>query len=652
MTKQTGVFLCQCRDNISSKIDMDSLQSALINLHGVDFVEVHPLLCAPDGRAFMVEKLAEYGGTHTVVAACSPKEHEMTFQRVLSESGRNKYLLQMANIREHVAWVTDDPEAALKKALALTKAAIHRVTLHEALEEKEIEVNPDVLVIGGGVAGMEAALLASGAGRRVTLVEKSASVGGRPTQYEEVSPNMECAPCMLAPRIDALANAENVEILTCSHVSEVFGFLGNFEARVEKQARLVDTELCLGCDECIHACPVFVTSEYQHGLGTRKAIYVPFPGAEPNAAVIDRDACVRFNAESCTACADACPLEAVDFTQEDETLEIKVGTIVVATGFDTYDPRKDNRWSMAADAEVYTLPQLERLTSNHGPTGGQIAMKNGEVPQRIAVVHCVGRNELGYCSAICCQSSLKTARLLKGCSGDKTGATEVVHLITDLIIPGKRGEALLQNAMSNGARIVRTTGPGDMRIEKTANGPRIQYRDAGGNEHRIIVDMAVLATGMVPSEGTGAMIRKLDLAADEAGFIAPDHAVLRPSEASLEGVFVAGCAAGPGDIPTAVQDAKAAMGTALARVQPGKKMSVEPLVAEAIDEQCSRCMVCVSVCPYRAAQYDKESDMVVVSDVLCRGCGTCVAGCAGGAARARQFTDDQLNAEIEEALNG
>ncbi len=651
MGTKLGVFVCKCGENIGGVIDVDALVKALGAVKDAAFVETHELLCAPDGRQFLTSRIKETGATHVVVAACSPKDHEATFQKCLEQAGLNRYLLQLANIREQCAWVSKDRKEALAKAEALTRAAIRRVRLHEQLVQKEIEAHPALLVLGGGPAGIEAALTAAQAGRKVWLVEKSPTLGGAPTQFEEVAPNMECAPCMFAPRLDEVSRHENITVMTSSEAEEVVGFLGNFKAKVKKTARLIDTDLCLGCDECIQACPVSVVSDYHHGLGFRKAVYVPFPGSIPNAAFIDRENCLRFKGETCTACADACPLSAVDYTQQDETVEIEAGAVVIATGFRNFDPKPDKRWGISEQSEVYTLGMFERLASNHGPTGGLVVMRNGEAPKTIAVVHCVGRKELGYCSGVCCQSALKVAYLLKGCSRDKGGDTEVIHLHTDLVLQGRLAEKLKQKVEDKGARFIRTLGPETMSVDREGDKLKVAYQDAAGASQSQTVDMVVLACGMMPSSGTTATAKLLDIATDPTGFIAPDHPLIRPTEASLDGVLVAGCASGPKTIAQTAADAKSAVGAALSKIREGKKLPLEVITAHTLENLCSKCMVCVAVCPYRAPEYNKETDSVAVNEVLCRGCGTCVAGCASGAAVGRQFTDDQLKAEIREVLD-
>jgi len=645
MGDKIGVFICSCGDNIGGVVDVEAMADHLGVLPDVDFAVCHGLLCAPDGKAFLAERMRESGARRAVVAACSPKDHEAGFQRALEEAGINRYLLQMANIREHCSWVTPDPGEAFGKALAMVNAAISRVRLHEALERKEIDVHTDVLVIGGGLAGIEAALLAAEAGRTVYLVERSPTLGGMVPELEEVAPNMECAPCMISPRLSAVEEEPRVQVLTDSRVTRVLGYFGNFQVEVERRARLVDEEMCIGCDECIEACPVSVPSPFHRGLGERKAIDVPFPGCVPNCAVVDRAACIRVKGESCEACIEACPMEAMDFDQEDEVLHLEVGSVVVATGARAHEPTGE-RLGLGTVPEVYTLAQAERLFSSNGPTGGQLQRRDGSEPSRVVLVHCAGRDELGYCSGFCCSTAMKLGVLAR-----KAGV-EVIHLHTDLVAPGSGAASLRDKASAEGSRFVATGDPARTAVTTGPQGPEVRYLDPAGHEQVVQADMVVLVTGLVPGEGTEEIARILDLSTDPAGFPTRDHPILRPAAASVEGVFLAGTAAGPADIATSIATAHAAAGQSVGRLQPGRKLAVETLTAHAVDELCSKCLFCVSTCPYQACRYDAEADRVEVNEVLCHGCGACVAACPSGAAEARHFTDDQLSNEISEVLRG
>jgi heterodisulfide reductase subunit A len=647
MSERIGVFVCRCGDNIAGVLDLPALEAELAALPGVAFVAAHDLPCSPDGQAFVTERLRDGGATHAVIVGCSPKEHEATFRAAAARAGLNPFLLQLANVREHCTWVTKDPAQAQRKALALARAAVARVRRHEPLDERSIPCTPDVLVVGGGVAGIEAALLAAAADRAVTLVESFPSVGGAVAQLEEAAPDGECAPCLLAPRLAAVAETPNLRLLTNAEVTRIAGFLGNFEVEVRERARWVDPASCIGCDECIPACPVEVPSPFDHGLRPRKAIYMPFPGCVPNCAVIDRDACLRSRGEECTACAAACPLEAIDFTQADTTHELKVGAIVLATGAAAFDPATLPALGYGRLPEVYTLAEVERLLSTSGPTGGQLRTRDGRRPRRVVAVHCVGREALGACSGVCCQAAALVAIL----ANKEEPACAVVHLTTDHVAPDRMAAALFDKARGHGASFVRVTDPAATRVTTGPAGPRVTYRDGGG-EHTLACDMVVLVTGLAASAGTRGLAAHLGLAVDANGFPVADHPALRPAQSSLEGVYLGGCAAGPRTIAQSVALAQAATGAALGRLVPGRLLKLEAVTSSIDEQRCAGCYVCVAACPYQACTPDPATGHVRVNEVLCRGCGTCVAACPSGAARARHFTDEQLHAEIDEVLRG
>lgn len=648
MSESIVVFLCRCADNVSATVDLEAVAERAAALPGVGSVGTHELLCGPDGKAFVAEELRRRGATRAVVAACSIREHEPTFQGCMVAAGLSPYLLAMTNIREHCAWATPEREAATRKAAAMVVAAVERVRHLEPLEAESVSVNPDVLVIGGGVAGMEAALLAAQAGRKVTLVERSPSIGGRAAAFEDVAPSLECAPCMLAPRLSAVASAPEIELMTCAEVVEVKGYLGAFRATVEKRARWIDPAACLACDECYPACPVEVPSELDLGMRTRKAIYKAFPGAVPNIVAIDREACLRSKGEECTACRDACPLEAVVYDQQDERVEVEAGALVVATGFSPHEPEALARLGHGALPDVVTLPELERLLASDGPTNGRPTKADGEHPRRIAVLHCVGRKELGYCSGLCCATALKTSLL----ANKHGGAAEVVHVHDDLVLRGPEDWALRARAVDKGgARLVRVPDVEAVRLEKAEGGGYRLLLPEGSPEAAVEADMVVLATGLAPSPTTRAIAEALELRAGPGGFLEPDHHFLRPAQSSLEGVSMAGCVAGPRNVAESVAHAQAAAASTLARIQPGRTMALEPVRAAIDDDRCCGCLVCVAVCPYKANEVDEASGRPRTSAVLCKGCGTCVAACPSGAAAARHFGDGAILAEIKGVLS-
>ena len=569
------------------------------------------------------------------------------------KADKNKYLLQMANIREQCTWVTPENDDAYSKSRALTLAAIRRVQLHDQLEEKSIECNTDVVVIGGGIAGIEAALAAAGDGRNVTLIEKSPSLGGMITKLEEAAPTMECAPCMVSPRISEIEESENIAVLTNCEIDEVAGYLGNFEVQVKQRPRMVDLDACIGCDECIQVCPVEVESTYDYGMSKRKAIDVLFPGCSPNCAVVDLSACLKTTGGDCDACVTACPMEAMDFSQQETGQLIRCGAIILATGSEQFDALNVPQYGFNVLPEVYSHEQFARLTSNHGPTSGHILKKDGTAPAKIAFVHCVGRNQLGYCSGHCCDAAVGMS--LTALEGNEE--TQVVHLMQDIMCSGEMGSRLLQKVAdkngkrSDGGTVIRVADIGSVNIEQSGAGLQLNW-DNFGSKAQIDADMVVLVTGTKPSAGTAEIVDKLELAKTARGFVAPDHPMLRPAQSSLEGVFLAGNVNGTSGIAGSIQGAKAAVGGVLSKLVPGRKLQLKSIVAHTESELCSACGLCVQVCPFAAVKIDHARNIAVVNEVLCQGCGTCVGTCPSGAASARHFTEDQLDAEVREVLHG
>ncbi len=648
MSEKTVVFLCRCADNIAGTVNLDELGDELRPLAGVDTVVTHNLLCSPDGKDFVTATLREHQATRAVVAACSIRDHEVTFQNCLAEAGLNRYLLAMTNIREHCAWVTSDQEEATAKAGALVKAAVARARLLEPLDEESIEICPDLLVIGGGVAGIEAALLGAQADRKVTLIERSPALGGRAAQVEDAAPLLECTPCMLAPRLAAVGEADNIALHTCAEVVDVVGYLGSFRATVAERARWVNADFCIGCDECMQVCPVEVDNDFDFGLSKRKAIYLAYPGAMPNVALIDRQACLRTGGEDCTLCREACPMEAVDYSQQDRSFELPVGALVVATGFEPHRPQALAEAGHGRAANILTSPEFDRLLASDGPTSGKPLRDDGEHPRRIAVLHCFGRSELGYCSGICCASALKYSLLVNRHGGD----SKVIHLFSELVLRGPDDQGLKQRAVAKGgAELVAVSDIDAIVIEAAGDGYRIGLPE-GSQVEAIDADMIVMVTGLVPSSTSTELSDILGLRRTDAGFLEPDHHFLRAVQTSVEGVEMAGCVTGPKNMSESIAQGHAATGLALARLQPGRELALETTTAVIDDDLCSRCLVCVAVCPYKANEIDADSGRPHTNQVLCKGCGTCVAACPTGAAAGRHFTDDQLVAELEEVLNG
>lgn len=646
-----GVFICECGPNLKDAMNLDDLSAFTSKLNNVAFVRICNLLCSENGKNLLKKDIEENRLSCVVIAGCSPKEHEHTFKKVLQDAGLNQFLLQIVNIREQCAWVHKDKAAATEKAKAMIKAAVGRVVLNDPLEIHQIDSQADVLVVGAGIAGMSAALALAQKNRKVYIVERSPCIGGKVAMYGEVFPNLECAPCMLEPKMDEILHSERIELLTYSEVQEVLGFYGNFSVKVKKKARSIDMAGCIGCGACFEVCPVKVKNEYNEGLDQRKAVYIPYAGALPNVAVIDKEHCLRFTGGQCDLCQNACPFGAVNYDDVDEIRELKVGAIVLATGFGLFDLKKAPQYGHRKIDDVYTGLEFERLLSSTGPTSAQILLKNGKPPKKIALVHCVGsRNEKfnNYCSGVCCLYLLKFAHLAK----QKLPDVSIAHIFLDFCLPGKDSQKFF-NTLANekGVEFIHCRDSQSIEITKAGDDISIKYVDVNGQSQKITSDMAVLATAMEGAKDSEAFAGVFDISADENKFFTEEHCKLAPASTVIEGIFLAGCAQGPKDIPSSVASGQAAAGLILSRLVPGEKLSLEPMIAVINQELCSGCKTCISLCPYKAIAFDKEKKVSVVNEALCRGCGVCVAACPSGAIKGRGFTDKQIFAEIKGLLD-
>ena len=647
---KTGVLVCDCGPNIGERIDTDALVAYAMSLPGVVFSKRYGLLCSPDGKTQMVRDIRDQGLERLVIVGCSPREHEKTFMEVCTQADMNPYLMQMVNVREQCSWVVQDREAATAKAMILLRAGVHRVALHAPLEKQEMTAHGAALVIGAGVAGIEAALVLAKEGRDVYVVEKTPCVGGMANRYEEVFPAMECGSCMLEPKLDQLLHTENIHVFPYAEVEDVVGFFGNYTVRIRKKARSVEPSACYGCDDCMKACPVQdIPNEFNQGLDTRAAIYVPYPGALPNAAVIDRDRCLHFQGTDCAACAQACPFGAIDLAAQDEVIEVEVGGVVLAPGFSQFDCTRIPSLGYGRIPEVYTGLDFECLLASSGPTGGEIRMKNGEAPSSIAFLHCIGsRSEEhdAYCSGTCCLSSVKFAHQAQ----DKLPGAQLYDVHAGHTIPGKGALEFLRSLDKDRVRSIRTEDPSRILVEERDGTCQLTFPDGGGAT--LQVDMVVLSAAMEPAPDTRRLAGLFKVPVDSFGFFREEHGRLGAVNTNIEGVYIAGCAQGPKDIQGSVIQGAAAAGKILSSLVRGEKIQLETLTAYSDEDLCAGCKVCMSVCPYKAITYDPERRLVVVNEALCRGCGTCTAACGSGAMTSRHFTSGQVLAEIEGAFGG
>jgi len=653
MNKKIGVYICSCGTNISDVIDIEEVVNFASKLENVVYAKSHKFLCSEDGKNFLTEDIKQQKPDCVVIGACTPRELENTFRKVLEQAGLNPYLFQMVNLREQVAWTTQDKTQATQKAKRYIKAAVKRVALHEPLEKKEIECNTDVVVIGAGPAGLESAISLAKADRKVYLVEKQPNIGGKAVKYEDLFPTMECAPCAVAPYLEEVLHHPNIELLTSSEVEEVVGFFGNFDVKIKKNARYVDIEKCIGCGACIEPCPVSVKSEFEYGLTDRKAIYFPVQGALPNAPVIDKENCLRFKGQDCNLCQQACPFGAINYEDKDEILEKKVGAIVVATGFEMLDPSIISNYQYKVIPEVYTSAEFERLLAATGPTGGNILTKDKKQPESIAIIHCVGsrdENYKEYCSSVCCLYATKFIHMIE----KKLPEAKVYDFYVDWCLPGRDGQTFFDSVKEHAKNtsFIRIPKPNEVNISQKDGKIVIEYTDVNtNNKGQISVDMVVLCTAIVPPKDTEKIAKLLDLPIRKDGFLGAMQNALTTVSTTIEGVFIAGCIQGPKDFSSSVTQGAAASGKILSALVPGRKLELEPITAEVNEKLCGGCKVCISLCPYKAISFDEEKKVAVINEVLCKGCGTCVGACPSGAIRGKHFTTEEIFAEIEGVLS-
>jgi len=559
MTRKIGVYICECGPNISEKVNIDKVIDSVSSMEDVSVVDRYKLLCSVDGKKFLEEEIKKHGLTHLVVAACSPKQHQQTFMEVCERAGINPYLFQLANIREQCAWITDDKDKATEKAIKITKAAIRRVRYHYPLEKKEIECNPNVLVIGGGIAGIEASLQLADSHRKVYLVEKTSSLGGLIKNFEKIFPKLRSTSELIQKRISDVNKNKNIEVFTDCEIEEILGFFGSFEVKAKKKT-------------------------------------------------------------------------------DSEIVEFDVGAVVVATGSNLFDPKKTPQYGYGEIDNIYTAVEFEKMNLS-----GKISLKDGKTPKSAAIIHCVGRDEVGYCSSVCCMYSLKFARYLK----DKIPDIKVSNFYSDLCIPGKLYQAFYDNTRAKDVEFIRSK---NVKITKKDGKINVMYSDENGKMNNNQFDMVILSPAIKPAENTSKIANVVGIAQDDKGFFAEEHEKLGPVSTSTEGVYIVGSAQGPKNIPETIVQSEAASGKILSSLIPGRKIEPEVKISHISESFCTGCKTCISVCPYGVIDFDESRKISVVNEIICRGCGNCVAACPSGAITLKHFTFDQIYQELMEAV--
>jgi len=653
---RVGVYICHCGTNIAGTVDVQRLAAYAARLPNVVIARDYKYMCSDPGQELIKKDIEEHRLNRVVVAACSPLLHEHTFRGATAAGGLNPYYFQMVSVRELDSWVHDDREAATRKAMDLVRAAVQRVVFHEALERRSVPVNPNVLVVGGGIAGIHAALTMANAGKHVYLVEREPTIGGHMAQFDKTFPTLDCAACILTPKMTAVKAHPNITLWTYSDVQKVEGFVGNYKVTVRRRPRYVDEELCVGCRECIEACVYKegkTPDEFNLGLSKRKPIYMPFPQAVPQVVVIDPEACIEFKSGRCKkTCIEACgDRNAINFKQTETTEEIEVGAIILATGFKTFDARRIPYYGYGLYPNVYTALEVERLINASGPTGGEIVMRDGRKPQRVGIIHCVGSRDTNYnvyCSRVCCMYSIKLAHLIR----ERTGA-EVCNFYIDIRTPGKGFEEFYNRALDEGIRFIRGKVG---QVSDWAQTPEeqgklvIQVEDTlAGMVRRIPVDMVVLSVGLEAQPDAQEVRRLFNISCSNEGWFLERHPKLAPVSTFTDGIFLAGACQGPKDIPDSVAQAGAAAAEALALIDVGR-IELEPNTAYILEDECSGCKTCIPLCPYNAITFNAATAKAQITEALCKGCGVCVAACPSGSIRQHLFEDDQVFAEIQGVL--
>jgi heterodisulfide reductase subunit A len=648
--KRTGVFICHCGINIAGTVDVKKVAEELAKHPGVVHSEDYVYMCSDPGQNLIEQAIKEKKLDGVVVACCSPNLHETTFRNASKRAGLNSFRCEIANIREQCSWVHKDKPKATQKATKIARTAVEKVRQNESLEALSVPVTRRALVVGGGISGIQAALDLANSGFEVILVERNPSIGGHMIQLSETFPTLDCSQCILTPKMVEVSKHPKVRLMTYSEVQDVSGYVGNFKVKILKKPTYVDPAKCTLCDECTKVCPIVVPNEFELGLTGRRAIYIPFPQAIPASYTLDDKNCPDpFTTIACGKCADVCKPKAIDYDQKPQIIEEEVGAIVVATGFDLYDKEKMAEYGFGKYADVLDGLQFERLCSASGPTQGQILRPSDhKEPKEVVFIQCSGsrdpENHCAYCSKICCMYTAKHAMLYKHHVHD--GQAYIFYI--DIRSGGKGYEEFVQRAVEEDG-VVYLRGKVSKVFEDKGKVIVWGVDTLTGKHVEIAADMVVLAQAMRPSTGAQELAKKLKLALDKDGFLAEAHPKLRPVESVTSGLFLAGAAQAPKDIPEAVAQASGAAAKAVT-ILSQERLFHSPTVAKVSNNLCTGCGMCVAVCPYDALAL--KDAKAVVNEVLCEGCGTCTATCLRSAIQVKNLTQHQVAEMINACLGG
>ena len=659
--QRIGVFVCWCGSNIAATVDVQKVAEALAKEPGVVHSMNYQYMCSQAGQELIKEAIKEHKLTGIVVCSCSPRMHEATFRKTAAAAGLNPYMVEIANIREQCSWIHKDVAEGTEKAIVLGRTAIAKVALNAPLVPGESPVTKRALVIGGGIAGIQTALDIADAGFEVDIVEKKPTIGGKMAQIDKTFPTLDCAACILTPKMVDVAQNEKIRIFSYSEVEEVKGFVGNFNVKIKKKARFVKEDVCTGCGLCTEKCPQKkVPNDFNLGMDTKRAIYIPFAQAVPKVATIDANYCTMLKTGKCGVCSKVCTANAIDYTQKDEFVEEKYGAIVVATGFNPISMDKFDEYAYSQSKDVITSLEFERLMNAAGPTAGKLLRpSDGKHPHTLVFVQCVGSRcascaEKGkeYCSKICCMYTAKHAMLTR----DKYPDTDVYVFYIDVRTPGKNFDEFYRRAVEDyGVHYIKgmvgkVSPEGDKLV--------VQGSDLIANKQiKIDADLVVLAAAIEPDKSARPLATMLTASMDTNDFFTEAHPKLRPVESPTAGVFLSGCCQGPRDIPETVAMAGAAAAKVVGLLAKDK-LTGNPCVAHSDEMMCNGCSSCERVCPYGAITYsDKEfrgpnrttliRRVASVNEAICQGCGACTVACPSGAMDLKGFANKQIMAEVD-----
>ena len=642
---KVGLFICDCGKNISGVIDTKKIIDLYSN--NPDYPDVFIIgdqyLCSELGLNKIVDEIKEKKLDRVVIAACSFKLHGLLFRKTIEKAGINRFLISFANIREQNSWVhADEPEKATKKAIDQINMAIEQVKLLEPLEVQYSNILPSTLVIGGGIAGIKAALVIADAGYKVYLVEREATIGGHMALFDKTFPTLDCSICILGPLMTEVKDHPNIELLTYSEVQKVEGYIGNFDITIKKNPRFIKEDDCVGCfDICREVCPIDVEDTFF----PRKAIDVPYPQAIPLFPNILEEYCI-----GCKACEQACgERNAIDFNQEPENIDFQVGSIIVATGLKAFDPSILGEYYYQKHPDIITSLQMERLLNNDGPTHGKIIRpSNGTPPTKVSFILCIGsRNKQihrEYCSQVCCNSSIKQAILIK----KEHPETEINIFYNDIRSVGKNCEEFYNRAREAfGIRFIKSNISA---VLKSDTSDELLVRGEDVIEDRLFenkTDLVVLAVGIEPAEGTNELSKILNISQDPYGFLLEKHLKVKPSESSINGIFLAGAIQAPKDIPSSIAQAESAAAKSIALIAKGK-VELDPHVVIFYPDKCNLCRLCKDICEFNAIEI--QNKVLKLTQANCTGCGACAAMCPEDALYIPGFTKAQISTQIQSIL--